>query len=569
MASSSPLSLSKASTTTCYSLLRQLQEIWDEIGESGTERDKMLYQLEQECLGIYKRKVDETRKQKADLNQSLAKVEAEIVQIIAALGDGDSLPRYEPPTGTLKQKMSTISPVLKKLRLIKQNRINEFLELEMQIAQIRNDISDNNQSVSPGGLHIDESNLTIKSLGELKFRFKELVSEKNLRLQKVNSCALEIHELSVIMSLNFKMIMAEIHPKLVDAPDSRSSCVGNETLTRLTSKLNTLREDKHQRLQKLKELGTMLTVLWNIMDTPPEERKEFDHVTCFLSSSEDEVLSDGCLASSVIEQTEAEVERLKALKSSKMKELIIKRQDELEEIYRMVHIDLDSENERKILISLIDSGNVNLSDLLSRMDEKIATVREVAQNRKDILDKVEKWEHAAVEESWLDDYEQDQNRYSAVKGAHKNLKRAEKARLIVNKIPSLVENLILKVKAWEMEKGMPFLYNKASLLQTLEEFNVSRREKEEGKRKSREQKRLQEQLAMEQEAIYGSKPTMKKPLNQSTSGNTNYGTPTNRRIMTPSRHAISGGKERKDSGKFGNVVPVVNYVALPKDDPKG
>ncbi|KAG9129340.1 hypothetical protein Leryth_016635 [Lithospermum erythrorhizon] len=533
MASSSPLSLSKASTTTCYSLLRQLQEIWDEIGESGTERDKMLYQLEQECLDIYKRKVDETRKQKADLNQSLAKVEAEIVQIIAALGDGDSLPRYEPPTGTLKQKMSTISPVLKKLRLIKQNRINEFLELEMQIAQIRNDISDNNQSVSPGGLHIDESDLTIKSLGELKFRFKELVSEKNLRLQKVNSCALEIHELSVIMSLNFKMIMAEIHPKL------------------------------------LKELGTMLTVLWNIMDTPPEERKEFDHVTCFLSSSEDEVLSDGCLAGSVIEQTEAEVERLKALKSSKMKELIIKRQDELEEIYRMVHIDLDSENERKILISLIDSGNVNLSDLLSRMDEKIATVREVAQSRKDILDKVEKWEHAAVEESWLDDYEQDQNRYSAVKGAHKNLKRAEKARLIVNKIPSLVENLILKVKAWEMEKGMPFLYNKASLLQTLEEFNVSRREKEEGKRKSREQKRLQEQLAMEQEAIYGSKPTMKKPLNQSTSGNTNYGTPTNRRIMTPSRHAISGGKERKDSGKFGNVVPVVNYVALPKDDPKG
>lgn len=30
---------------------------------------------------------------------------------------------------------------------------------------------------------------------------------------------------------------------------------------------------------------------------------------------------------------------------------------------------------------------------------------------------------------------QDENRYSAVRGAHKNLKRAEKARILVSKIP--------------------------------------------------------------------------------------------------------------------------------------
>nr|GEX33886.1 65-kDa microtubule-associated protein 1-like [Tanacetum cinerariifolium] len=39
--------------------------IWDEVGESDEERDKMLLQLEQECLNVYKRKVEQAAKSKA------------------------------------------------------------------------------------------------------------------------------------------------------------------------------------------------------------------------------------------------------------------------------------------------------------------------------------------------------------------------------------------------------------------------------------------------------------------------------------------------------------------------
>ena len=79
-----------------------------------------------------------------------------------------------------------------------------------------------------------------------------------------------------------------------------------------------------------------------------------------------------------------------------------------------------------------------------------------------------------------------------------------------------------------------------------------------------EQKRLQEQLAAEQEALFGSRPTPKKPLGQNTSINTMAGTPLGRRVSTPSgRPGISTGKERRESVR--NIIPV-NYVALPKDD---
>lgn len=47
----------------------------------------MILELECECLNVYKRKVDQTRKYKADLHQQLAEVEAEASTIISALGE--------------------------------------------------------------------------------------------------------------------------------------------------------------------------------------------------------------------------------------------------------------------------------------------------------------------------------------------------------------------------------------------------------------------------------------------------------------------------------------------------
>lgn len=53
----------------------------------------MLLQLEQECLDIYRRKVERSRKHKAELLQSMAEFEAEIAKLTSALGERVSLPR--------------------------------------------------------------------------------------------------------------------------------------------------------------------------------------------------------------------------------------------------------------------------------------------------------------------------------------------------------------------------------------------------------------------------------------------------------------------------------------------
>ena len=55
-------------------------------------------------------------------------------------------------------------------------------------------------------------------------------------------------------------------------------------------------------------------------------------------------------------QADIEVERLHALKSSKMKELVIKKRLDLEEICRHAHLEPDSNTTEDQLIALIDSG---------------------------------------------------------------------------------------------------------------------------------------------------------------------------------------------------------------------
>lgn len=68
-------------------LLFYEQQLWTEIGETEAEKDRMLLELERECLEIYRKKVDEAANAKARLHQSIAAKEAEIAMLMATLGE--------------------------------------------------------------------------------------------------------------------------------------------------------------------------------------------------------------------------------------------------------------------------------------------------------------------------------------------------------------------------------------------------------------------------------------------------------------------------------------------------
>ncbi|XP_048130271.1 65-kDa microtubule-associated protein 1-like [Rhodamnia argentea] len=552
---------------TCGSLLQKLQEIWDEVGESDEERDKLLLQIEQECLDVYKRNVDQADKSRAQLLQTLSDAKLELSSLLSALGEKSVVGIPDKASGTINEQLASIAPALEQLWKQKEERLKEFSDVQSQIQRICGEIA-GNLSLTEQAPEVDEADLSLKKLNEYQAQLQELQKEKSDRLHKVLEFVSTVHDLCSVLGMDFFSSITEVHPSLNDSTSPQSKSISNETLSRLAKTVVALKEDKKQRLHKLQELATQLIDLWNLMDTSEEERQLFDHVTCNISASVDEVTAPGALAMDLIEQAEVEVERLDQLKASRMKEIAFKKQAELEEIFARAHIEIDPEAAREKIMALIESGNVEPSELITDLDNQIVKARDEALSRKEILDKVEKWMSACEEESWLEDYNRDDNRYNASRGAHLNLKRAEKARILVNKIPALVESLVAKTRAWEEDHGMSFTYDGVPLLAMLDEYTMLRHEREEEKRRMRDHKKFHEQQSTEQEAIFGSRPSPARPVGTKkvvgprANGGAN-GTPSRRLSLNPQNGSKSNSKDAKRDARLSAPA---NYVAMTKED---
>ncbi|OIV90712.1 hypothetical protein TanjilG_15098 [Lupinus angustifolius] len=493
--------------TTCGTLLYELQIIWDEVGESETDRDRMLYELEQECLEVYRRKVDNANRSRAQLRQAIADCEAELAAICSAMGERPvHIRQTDQVAESLKEELIRIRPQLEEMQKKKFERRNQFIEVQEQIQTISTEIYGPREYIE--GI-VDQTDLSLRKLEELQGQLHALQIEKSVRLKKIQEHLNTLNSLCSVLGLDFYQTVNGIHPSLGDPEGSKN--VSNDTLQQLDVAIQQLREVKLQRMQKLQDLASTMLELWNLMDTPVEEQQMFQNVTCNIAASEDEVTEPNTLSTDLINCVDTEVSRLEKLKSSKMKELVLKKRTELEEICRKTHLVPEVDSAVEYAVEAVESGTVDPVSVLEQIELQIVQVKEEAFSRKEILEKVDKWLAACDEESWLEEYNRDENRYNAGRGAHLTLKRAEKARTAVNKIPAMVDGLTSKTVAWEKEKGIDFTYDGIRLLSMLEEYNILREEKEQERRRQRDLKKLQGQMIAEQEVLYGSKPSPSKP----------------------------------------------------------
>nr|KJB30931.1 hypothetical protein B456_005G168400 [Gossypium raimondii] len=471
--------------TSCGYLLQELQMIWNEVGEDQSEREKVLLELEQECLEVYRRKVDRANMSRARLHQELAESEAEFTHLLLSLGERSLPGRPEKMSGTIKQQLDSITPALQEMRLRKEERVNQFRAVQGQIQKISAEIAGQSEyDDSITNVKVNENDLSLKKLEEYQNELQRLHNEKNNRLQQVEKYIAAVHNLSATLGMESSMIITKVHPSLNELCGI-SKNISDGILAKLNSTVESLQEEKQKRLEKLHQLGKALKNLWSLMDTSYGDRYLFSHVIDQLSVSSAEVSDPGSLTLDIIQQAEAEVKRLDQLKASKMKELFLKKQNELEEICNKSHMEIPSRSEMENILNLINTGEIDYAELLMSIDEQISRAKEEASSRKSIMEKVEKWILARDEERWLQEYSMDENRYSVSRGAHRNLRRAERARVTVNKIPALVDSLMAKTKSWEEERRKVFLYDEVPLLAMLEEYNLSRQEREEEKQRQR------------------------------------------------------------------------------------
>ncbi|KAM7270385.1 hypothetical protein ACFE04_029599 [Oxalis oulophora] len=569
-------------SATCNALLKELEQIWTEIGESEVEKNRMLYELEMECLEIYRRKVDEATNTKARLHQTVAAKEAELATLMAALGELNLHSPIKPKKhlASLKEMLAAVSPLVEDLKVKKEERMKQFLDIKAQIDKISSEMSGYNlqSNVFVKSLTLDEQDLSTRKLTEYQLQLRSLQKEKSDRLHKVLEQMNEVHTLCGVLGLDFGQTVSDVDPSLQRTSLEHSTNISSTTMEGLEQTIIKLKGERKTRTNKLKDIVASLVELWNLMDSSKKDKNYFSKISSISKFSDDEITEPGLLSSETIDQALAEVERLTKLKASRMKELVMKRRSELEEICKMIHIEPDQSTAAEKSKALIDSGLVDPSELLANIETQIALAKEEAASRKEIMERIDRWLAACEEENWLEEYNLDHNRYSAGRGAHLNLKRAEKARVTASKIPAIVDNLVTKTINWESLKRTPFNYDGVRLVSILEDYKVTRQQREEEKRRHKDQKKLQDLLLTEKEALYGSKPSprkvnsFRKPSGYRANGNGTM-TPTPRRnsvggtpeLMTPRSYSGRQNGYFKEMRRSLSTAPL-NFVAISKDD---
>ncbi|CAN4081008.1 unnamed protein product [Withania somnifera] len=569
-------------SSTCHSLLRELQQLWTDIGESEADIDRMLLELERECMEVYRRKVEEAANAKSRLHQSVAAKEAELATLMAALGEHNinSPIQSEKMSASLKDQLGLILPLVDDLKAKKDERVKQFADIKGQIEKITSEISGCCNIInSLSTLNLEEHDLSTRKLSECQSHLRALQKEKSVRIQRVLDSVNEVHTLCGVLGLDFGETVSNVHPSLHESSSGQYTNISDSTLEGLDQAILKLKTERKVRHEKLKDVASSLFELWTLMDTTREDRRKLSRIISFLDISEAKVVEPGALTLEVIQQVSAEVERLTKLKASRMKELVMKRRAELEDLCCKTHIQPDSSTAADKSSAMIDSGLVDPCELLANIEAQINKVKDEALSRKEIMDKIERWLASCDEENWLEDYNMDHTRYSGGRGAHINLKRAERARITVTKIPGMVDSLISRTLAWEDENQKLFLYDGVRLVSILEDYKVSRHHKEEEKKRARDQKKLQDMLLAEKESIYGSRPSPRRSNSfrktngyHHTNGNGSV-TPSPRRnsvgcatpeLQTPRSYSGRQNTYFKEMRRL-STVPL-NFVAMAKED---
>ena len=82
-------------------------------------------------------------------------------------------------SGTIKEQLAAIAPILEQLWEQKEERITEFSDVQSQIQKICGEITGSLDPNDEKGVHaVDESDLSLKKLDEYQSQLQELQKEK-------------------------------------------------------------------------------------------------------------------------------------------------------------------------------------------------------------------------------------------------------------------------------------------------------------------------------------------------------------------------------------------------------
>ncbi|KAL4582941.1 hypothetical protein LXL04_007503 [Taraxacum kok-saghyz] len=185
----------------------------------------------------------------AQLRQAIAKSQAELASICASLGD-PFLPIMQIESGSLTKELAAIFPQVEMMQKKKNERKVQFIEVLEQIQNLSKELSTSTEDKSCFPI-LDESDLSLRRLEELKIELHTLEKEKSDRLKKVMEYLASLDSLCGVLGMNVKNTIIGIHPNL-ENPGTKKS-ISLDTIERRMQRLSVKSANRNRDLIICKE----------------------------------------------------------------------------------------------------------------------------------------------------------------------------------------------------------------------------------------------------------------------------------------------------------------------------
>lgn len=177
-------------------ILFLIQIIWDEVGETETERDKILIEIEDECREVYNRRIEKVKEERIRLRQEIADSEARVIGICSVMEEPPILGRQHSSDQcgrSLKEELGKILLKLEEMDKRKSERKIQFIQVIEDIRCVRYEIDGEPDESCSSDFSIDESDLSLRKLEELHTELYTLQEQKVSRLCPITLILIWFH----------------------------------------------------------------------------------------------------------------------------------------------------------------------------------------------------------------------------------------------------------------------------------------------------------------------------------------------------------------------------------------
>lgn len=184
-------------------ILFLIQIIWDEVGETETERDEILIEIEDECREVYNRRIEKVKEERILLRQEIADSEARVIGICSVMEEPPILGRQHSSDQcerSLKEELGKILLKLEEMDKRKSERKIQFIQVIEDIRCVRYEIDGEPDESCSSDFSIDESDLSLRKLEELHTELYTLQEQKVSRL-----CQIILNNLDLVSFLDPKV----------------------------------------------------------------------------------------------------------------------------------------------------------------------------------------------------------------------------------------------------------------------------------------------------------------------------------------------------------------------------